>query len=212
MKAIWLCTITVAAIALSCAFAHGSMLTFEEVPGGTSLLQSDFYNDSYHVWFASPFEAADHADSAWGPPHSGSNVLAWASSGEGVALGGRITFGLVSPGDVDPDSVASVGAYFSTRDGAMINVSAYRLDPSDNLVLVTSRVIGASGQQWDNQYVELSSEGPFDRLRFEGVNSSNELLSFCLDDMTITYVPEPSSLLALCSGLVGAGAMWRRRR
>ena len=66
----------------------------------------------------------------------------------------------------------------------------------------------------DNRYVEISAtpDLPFYKLEFEGVNSPNDLLGFCLDDMTITLVREPSSLLALLPDvrtLIGRGGATR---
>jgi hypothetical protein len=163
---------------------------------------------NYRVGFACPFEAADHTGSTWGPPHSGTNVLAWESSGSYLSLGGRINFGYLTSTTVDWDEVRSVGAYFSTDLGAMVRVTARTYGAE-----VASVVIGAPGESWNNRYVEISFPGSsFCLLRFDGVNSEQELMSFCMDDMTVTYVPEPSSLLALCAGLVPAGAMLGRRR
>jgi len=64
----------------------------------------------------------------------------------------------------------------------------------------------------EQQVCEISFPGSsFCLLRFDGGNSGQDLMSFSMDDMTITYAPEPSSLLALCAGLLSAGAMVRRR-
>lgn len=73
-------------------------------------------------------------------------------------------------------------------------------------------VIGTSGESWNNRLVEISTtpDAPFEILKFEGVNSSNDLLGFSADDMTITLVPEPSSLLALACGLGALGLLRKK--
>ena len=202
-------TVYTLAIALCCCVARGSTLTFDEVPSGTSLLLSSYYMHHFRVDFTCPFEAADHTASTWGPPRSGTNVLAWESSGSYLSLGGRINFGYLTSTTVDWDEVRSVGAYFSTDLGAMVRVTARTYGAE-----VASVVIGAPGESWDNRYVEIAAPpgSSFCQLFIYGVNSEQELMSFCMDDMMVTYVPEPSSLLALSAGLVSAGALLRRRR
>ena len=124
-----------------------------------------------------------------------------------------VHLGYFTTHDYDPDPVQSVSAFFSTQTGAMVRVTAYRPGVSD-FVPVVSTVIGAEGESWDNRLIDLSTtpDLPFELIRFEGVNSPDDLLGFCLDDMTITLVPEPSSLLALAGGLAALGFPLIRRR
>jgi hypothetical protein len=199
-------------IGFCCCIAHGSTLTFDEVPSGTCIEGSLFYNENYRVWFASPFEASDHSGSSWGLPHSGTNVLAWKTSASTSSYG-LIAFGFILPSGAYMDEVRSISAFYSTKPNVMVRVTAYHWIPPSGKTEIASVIIGGQGESWNNEYVEIgSSEGFFNELVFEGVNSSDELYGFCLDDLTITYVPEPSSLLALCAGLVSAGVMVRRRR
>ena len=197
--------VCIVATVVCCSAAYGRTLTLDEFPSGTVLSDSSYYRLS----FLRNFQAIDHTLSSWGPPHSGSNVLTVvADPYYDIA---SVLFGRLLPTALDVDHIRSVGAYFSTDTGAMVRITAYHI--SGTYTAVTSLVIGAAGESWNNRYVEISCpQSSFWQLRFEGVNSSSELLSFCADDMTITYVPEPSSLLALCAGLVSAGALLRRRR
>jgi len=206
--------VCVVATSLSCPMAYGLTLTFDEVPSGTGLLGSSFYVTTYRVWFASPFQAVDHTDSTWGPQHSGTNVLAWdARDTSSLDLGGLIDFGYFTGAEADPDDIRSVGAYFSTQPGVMIAITAYHYTTDGPPVSVANVVIGGPAECWKNQFVEISSpNGPFSMLEFRGVKSPNDLLGFCLDDMTITPVPEPPSLAALICGLAGVGGVVIKRR
>ena len=191
-------------VMLSCSAAYAITLTFDDVPSGTALNYT--YSWSYRASFSGDFRATDHTGSAWGPPHSGSNVLTSVGSPSSW-----IAFGTGAP--TYPDPVQSVGAYFSTNVGAMVRITAYHQTLSgEPAVYVTSAVIGTPGDSWNNRYVEISTTPalPFDTFRLDGVNSPNDLLGFSADDMTITLVPEPSSLLALAGG-VGALGLLRRR-
>ena len=195
------------AVVLLQTVAHGVTVTFDEVASGTQL--RSVYAWDQGVTFSDDFIATDHLGSPWGPPHSPSNVL--TSVGSSFSW---VMFGHGGP-PVPPDPVHSVAAYFGTSSGAMIRITATHLSMSSGPVFVTCLVVGAAGESWDNRYIEISTtpDVPFDTLRFEGVNSQSDLLGFCLDDMTITLVPEPSSLLALAGGLAGlAGITLRRRR
>ena len=72
--------------------------------------------------------------------------------------------------------------------------------------------IGGTGESWDNRYIEVDSPtGAINSVGFEAV-SSGALSGFCLDDLSVTPVPEPSSLAALFCGLVGVGGVVVRRR
>ncbi|MDO8589500.1 MAG: PEP-CTERM sorting domain-containing protein [Armatimonadota bacterium] len=196
----------IVALTLCCSVTYGVTLTFDEVPSGTVLATTAYA--SARVWFTLDFRATDHAGSPWGPPYSGSNVV----TSVGTSFGNpHIGFGYFDDSVFDPDLVQSVSAYFSTNVGVMVRVTAYRWG---NPSAVTSVVIGASGESWNNRYVEISStpELPFERLEFEAVNSPDDLLGFSADDMTILPAPEPSSLAALALGLLPLGAALARRR
>ena len=198
---------------LSCASAQSRTLTFADVPSGTALLSSPLYRTTYRVRFDA-FQASDHAGATWGFPRSMPNVAVY--SGTPTASGGQVDFGNVTPYAMEPDYLRVAGACFSTAADAVLTMTAYRLVTIGGINYtqpVTSIVIGSPGQSWDNVYVEIDSpDVPFYKLVFRGVNSPNDLLGFCMDDMTITYVPEPSSLLALCAGIGAMGAGIRRRR
>jgi hypothetical protein len=120
-------------------------------------------------------------------------------------------FGRLLATGLDLDPIQSVGAYFSTDMGTTVRITAYH-HMSGTYVAVTSTVIGAPGESWNNRYVEITSpQSPFDMLAFEGVNSPDDLLGFCADDMNITYIPEPSSLLTLAGGMASLGGFALRR-
>jgi hypothetical protein len=195
---------------LLCAAAKAIVVDFDAVPSGTVLQGSD-YAYSNRLSFSAEFRATDHTDWDWGRPHSGSNVL---TSVEQLCppIYPFVHLGYFTTHDYDPDPVQSVSAFFSTQTGAMVRVTAYRPGVSD-FVPVVSTVIGAEGESWDNTRVELSTtpDLPFELIRFEGVNSPDDLTGFCLDDMTITLIPEPSSLLALAGGLAALGFLRRRK-
>lgn len=205
--------IVVTIMLMSCCVLNAATLTFDEVPSGTDLVGSPFYNNNYRVWFISPFQAIDNTNSKWGPPHSGANVLAWNSNGEGLSLGGRISFGYTTPEWAVSDDITSVSAYFSTKPNVIIKVTAYNWSAPGTLTPVASAIIGASGESWNNRYVEVANPGHvFNMIWIEGVNSQDDLLGFCLDDMTVTPVPEPSSMLVLASGIAGLGGIAFKRK
>ena len=198
-------------ILLLCSVTLGMTLDFDGIPSGTMLHMSN-YAYSHKVFFTSDFRATDHAGWSWGLPHSPANVL--TSVGRpSPNTDPLIGFGYYVTGGSDPDCVLSVAAFFSTQTDAMVRVTAYRRGVYD-YEPVDSKVVGAIGESWDNTRVVLSTtpDLPFELIRFQGVNSDNDLLGFCLDDMTITLVPEPSSLLALAGGLMGLGALGLLRR
>ena len=198
-------------VLLLCSITYAGTLTFDGIASGTKLQGSSYAYDN-RVFFSGDFRATDHSEWEWGLPHSGSNVL--TSLGKpSPNTNPFIGFGYFTTHDYDPDPVRSVSAFFSTQTGAMVRVTAYRPGVSD-YVPVVSTVVGAAGESWDNRLVELSTtpDLPFELIEFEGVNSPDDLLGFCLDDMTITLIPEPSSLLALAGGLAALGFPLIRRR
>ena len=197
--------VCIVVLVMCCSAAYGRTLTFDEFPSGTELRSSSYAR----VSFSWDFLATDHMESSWGSPHSGSNVLTTVLNPYGHSP--SIVFGRMTWADLDLDHVQSVGAYFSTDMNARVTVTAYR-HVSGTFVPVTSVVIGAPGESWNNRYVEITyPQSSFEMLDFEGVNSPDDLLGFCADDMNITYVPEPSSLLALGAGLLPLAVGVRRR-
>jgi hypothetical protein len=196
--------------AWSYSAANAYTLTFDEFPSGTELYDS-FYYDVYGAAFGSGFKAVDHTASTWGVPNSMKNVLRW--DGDYLFTPG-LWFGRFTPSSVELYDISSVGAYFSTQPDAMVKITAYYNDSNEHTsTLVTSIVIGAEGESWTNRYVEINSPNdPFNRLEFEYINSISDLRGFCADDMTVTPVPEPSSVLALVGGIAGLGGFALRRR
>ena len=197
----------VVAVVLSCSAASAVTLTFDDVPSGTVL--SGTYADG--VAFSLQFQATDHSAAGWGPPHSGANVLTCVEAVYSPAIG----LGYYEWEGCRPSPTRRVAAYFSTETGAVVAISAYHVVTGNPNILITSVVVGASGESWNNRYVEITA-GPgqsFEWLEFAGVNSQDDLLHFCADDMTIIPVPEPGGLIGLASGL-GALALpaLRRRR
>jgi hypothetical protein len=192
--------------------AHARTLTFDDVEPGTVLESSALYRDTYRVRFLSTFQTTTHSGVSWGAPRSSPNVA--ALGGVPGTENARLLFGRYTTISSDLDDVRSVGAYFSTDLDVQIRITAHRWVPDlPYSVPVASVTVGAAGGSWDNHYSEIiSTDAPFYKLIFEGVNSPNDLLGFCIDDMTITYVPEPSSVLALCAGIGAMGAVIRRRR
>lgn len=108
-----------------------------------------------------------------------------------------------------PIRARTMGGYFSTQPGVMLELIGYSKaiwDPP-----VASVVIGNSGQSWTNVYAELGSPEGIGFVEFRPV-TGDALLRFCADDITVAWIPEPSSLLALFGGLAGMGRVALRRR
>ena len=127
--------------------AHSVTLTFDDVPSTFQNLPPEFilgayYGSLYGIGFDSGFYAADHTGSTWGPPHSGSKVL--ASNAPILGYG----FMAFKTND-SPLYAYSVGGYFSTEPGVMLEMIGYHV----GLVYgdqVASTVIGGPGQSWNN--------------------------------------------------------------
>ena len=201
--------VCITVIILSCSATYAATLTFDQVPSGTRIRGSE-YADSHRIFPSDDFIATDHTGFQWGPPRSGRNVL---TSVGNPYVNPSIMFGYYTTSIVDPDPVLSVSAYFSTRTDTIIRVTPY-LYVGYRWVPAASVEIGTLGESWDNRFVEISTtpDLPISIIAFEGVSSPDDLLGFCLDDMTITLIPEPSSLLALGGGLGALGLLHRRRK
>ena len=194
--------------ALGCGGANAYTMTFDDLPTA-SLVP---YGQLHGAWFAEAFRSANHwpTNVTWGHSHSGANVVVWAGDPGDVA---RLDFALNPPYYPEPYrypySVSSLSAWFGTNTSAMVTLTAYRNDGT----VVDSVVIGATGEKWENRYVEIAPQaGAMDYFVFQGVNSPDDLLNFCADDMTIVPVPEPSSLGTLGLALACAGGRLMRRR
>lgn len=191
-----------------CSVANAYTLTFDDVQSGTILANSTVYRDC-GANFLAGFQTASHLGAVWGAPKSGENVLIWI--GDQYHQLARVKFGLFTTDFVQPYNVSSVSGYYSTNMDAVVRVTAYHWIAPSTLIQVASVVIGGPGQSWNNSYVQINSSGtPFDSLYFESISSSG-LGGFCVDNMTVNLVPEPSSLLTLLAGLGGFGVMLRRR-
>ena len=185
--------------------ANAVVLTFDDVPPRHGSL-GYYYQQAYGIAFSGDLYVTDHSASSWGPPHSGNNVLVsnadWFLSQVGFKWG-------VYPVLYEP-LACSVGAYFSTEPGVVLEMTAYYSAPSEELVAVGSATIGALGESWQNVLVQiLGSPKPIRYLNITPV-TQDALLHFCVDDLNVEFVPEPTSLLALCVGLLPL--LLRRRR
>ncbi len=183
-------------------------MTFDDIPEGVGL---EYYSGPYvgtgwGINWLGGFHVADHTGSTWGPPRSGTNVLAWSYLGHSSPVYGFMLKKWWTPPQVLHAS--SIGGYFSTEPGAVIQMTGY----SSGGDTVVSALIGAPGESWNNEPVQINSQaGDITIVKFEPV-TTDALSHFCADDITVTFVPEPSALLALGSGLVALGGLIRRRR
>jgi hypothetical protein len=184
-------------LAFICSGAYAYTLTFDDIPAGQGLF---YYFDQYHIMFDG-LDLSNHASSPWGPPHTGPNVLLSAS-----ASWSKFTLKGPYPTEL---FASSLGAYFSTPEDALFSMEFYQY-PSGGTP-ITSVQIGAPGVSWSDHYVTVTPDTPCSMVVFRTLRL-DEPFEFCLDDLTITPVPEPSSLLALGMGALPIAGMLRRRR
>ena len=198
----------ITAILVCCPVANAYTLMFDDLPSGTILQESAYVSD-YRIAPSGNLVVSDHQSSTWGPAHSGSNVLSslntWSTS--------QILFGRFGPALADWDDVQYLSAFFGTNTNAQVRMTAYHVIPPATRITVATLIIGGPNVSWSNEFREINTtpELSINSIYFEGVNSDEDLLGFCLDDMTITLVPEPSSLLALGSGVLGLWGLRRRK-
>jgi len=195
----------IALLACQASQAGPLVFTFDDIPAGYGL---SYYAITYGVkFFDTTSVVVDHIGSPWGPPHSGSNVLV---KDRNVDVHGYFTLLEVNP-HTEFLRAFSVGGYFSTEYGTVLEMQGF--GPGGYPPIVTT-LIGASDQAWANVYVEVSA--PPAQIYAVGIReiSAGGLDHFCVDDVTVNLVPEPSSLSALALGLapVGIAAARRKRR
>jgi hypothetical protein len=188
--------------------ASAMVFTFDDIPEGQGVW---YYGNTYGVAFDHmSCVVMDHTGSLWGPPHSGSKVLALKPSLDpDTMLSGLVQLDL----HTRILHANSVGGYFSTDYGASLLLSAYYHDgASGTRTLLASAMIGAEDEAWNNVYVQVSSaSGLIDSVELTRL-STGALHHFCVDDVNVDLVPEPSSLSILSLALFGVGAGWLRRR
>ena len=194
-------SVTIAMMASLCCTAQAYVLTFDDVPIGGDPDIVLYYFTTYGIDLEFPnLEVVDHTGSQWGPPHSGNNVLVTA---EGFH---NDRFTTMFKGQA-VWSVFSFGAFFSTEQDVVLQMVG-----SSNGQPVTSAYIGAVGESWNNKYVEIGSPaGDISEVDFYPV-SADAFHHFCLDDLTVIPVPEPTSLAALSLALLPIAGVIRRRR
>ena len=166
-------------VAAFCAPGHAYTLSFDETapPGAPPWWNVlGFYEDTYGALFGG-FVVADHSGSTWGTPRSGTNVLSY---------GVQIKFGFTDTDPYTPYAICSFSGYFSTEMGAVIDIVGYH---GNHWHPVASARVGAPGESWSNQYVEISSAaGDIDYLLFHAVTPDG-LAHYCADDITVVPVP-----------------------
>ena len=180
--------------------AYAVTMTFDDIPQGWGM---GYYQSQYGIGIGG-FDLVDHAGSNWGVPHSGS-LVALYNQPEGH--GGSAMF--FYEGDHQPHGAYSVGGYFSTKPGVVMQMIGFYIGMDNE---VASSTIGAPGVSWDNIYVQIDSPGRITGVRFVPVTTDAQW-SFCMDDININFspVPEPSSLAVLGFGLLPLAFTLRRR-
>ncbi|MCE5322823.1 PEP-CTERM sorting domain-containing protein [bacterium] len=191
-----------------CHMAQAYTLTFDDVPTGVS--PGTYYLATYGISLEFPnVQIECHSGSDWGPPHSENNVLVASNSFQGSKF--TFIFKWADIGHMNDPMyyVNSVGAYFCTQQDVVLQMVGY---DSDLEHPVASAYIGATGESWKNRYVEISSSGNINAVVFYSI-STDAFHKFCMDDLTVDPVPEPSGILAILGGVATLGGIaWRRRR
>lgn len=175
-------------------------VSFDDVPIGQNL---SYYNQQYGLGMVPGWEVVDSVASGWGIPKSGTQSVVWNGNPEfGTA------FGFAFEDGVSEYKASTVGAYFSTKAGVVLELRGY----TANGVIIAN--IGESNSSWQNQYVEIksSSLGDIYCVHIVGISSPDARYKFAMDDLTIEPVPEPSSLAALGLGVLPVAASLRLRR
>ncbi|MHB1459472.1 MAG: PEP-CTERM sorting domain-containing protein [Armatimonadota bacterium] len=184
----------------TCSPSGAYTLTFDDVPAGH--VSRDLYGPEYGAWDAGDFIVLDHSNSTWGRPHSGNNVLGVSNVVNGA---GVLKFSYPAMNY----NVRTLSGYFSTQQDVQIAVKGHSSYSSEETI---DTVIGGAGIALENVYLEIPiSAAGATFIEFTGLNLPSELLGFCVDDLTITPVPEPSSLAALTLGLTPLGIAGLRK-
>ena len=176
-------------------------VTFDDVAPGQDL---SYYFQQYGLKMLPGWQVVDSASAGWGTPQSGTQSVIWNGA---LDHGAAVYFGADG---VSEYKVRSVGAYFTTPPGVLLQIRGLTL-----VGTITAPVGSAEG--WTNHYVQINTApvlgiwGAIGSFCIVGVSSTDARYHFSMDNLTIVPVPEPSSLLALLAGLGGCGVLLRRR-